>query len=115
VADTFAIGPDAPQALAFGRDAAGAPVARVFATESRIGQVIEVNPAGVADVGLSVGYVPSFNVAAAAAGLLGASSLSAADQHYLDTVGNRNGRYDVGDLQAYIKMTEGLSGPRSDQ
>ena len=114
-ADTFAIGPDAPQAVAFGRDASGAPVARVFATESRIGQVIEVNPAGVAHVGLSVGYVPSFTVVAAAAGLLGAGGLSAADQHYLDTVGNRNGRYDVGDLQAYIKMAEGLSGPRSDQ
>jgi hypothetical protein len=115
VAETFAIGPDAPQAVAFGRDASGAPVARVFATEPRIGEVIEVNPAGVAHVGLSVGYVPSFTVADAAAGLLGAGGLSAADQHYLDTVGNRNGRYDVGDLQAYIRMAEGLSGPRSDQ
>ncbi len=114
-ADTFAIGPDAPQAVAFGRDALGAPVARVFATEPRIGEVIEVNPAGVAHVGLSAGYVPSFTVADAAAGLLGAGGLSPADQHYLDTVGNRNGRYDVGDLQAYIKMAEGLSSPRRDQ
>jgi sugar lactone lactonase YvrE len=115
VADTFAIGPDAPQALAFGRDASGAPVARVFAAESRIGQVIEVNPAGVAHVGLSLGYVPSFTVTAAAADLLGAGGLSAADEHYLDEVGNHNGRYDVGDLQAYIKLAEGQAGPRSDR
>ena len=115
LADTFAIGPDAPETVAFGRDASGAPVARVFASEPRTGQVIEVNPAGVAHVGLSLGYVPSFTVTAAAAGLLGAGGLSAADEHYLDEVGNHNGRYDVGDLQAYIKLAEGQAGPRSDR
>jgi streptogramin lyase len=108
--DTFAIGPDAPRAVAFGRDATGAPVARLFATESRIGRVIEVNPAGVAQAGLSLGYVPSFTVAAAAAGLLGAGGLNAADEHYLDEVGNRNGRYDVGDLQAYLQSVGALPG-----
>src|SRR5439155_1091141 len=57
VADTFAIGPDAPQAVAFGRDATGATVARLFATDPRVGRVFEVNPAGVAHPGQPVGYV----------------------------------------------------------
>jgi sugar lactone lactonase YvrE len=112
VADPFAVGPDAPQALAFGRDGTGATVARVFATDTRVGRVFEVNPAGVGHPGLPVGYVPSFTLDVATAGLLGAGGLSAADVQYLDALGNRNGRYDVGDLQAYLRMVGGLPAQR---
>ena len=108
--DPYAVGPDAPQAVAFGRDASGATVARLFATDPRVGQVIELNPAGVEHPGLPVGFVPpSFTPAAAAASLLGGGSLSAADLRYLDARGNGNGRYDVGDLQAYLKLVADLA------
>ncbi len=116
VADTFAIGPDAPQALAFGRDATGATVARLFATDPRVGRVFEVNPAGVAHPGQPVGYVaPRFPLDVAAASLLGGGGLSAADLQYLDALGNHNGRYDVGDLQAYLRTVGGLPGARSNR
>jgi pre-peptidase len=104
LADPFAVGPDAPEAVAFGRDATGATVARLLATELRIGQLIEVNPAGVAHPGLPVGFVPLvIPLDVAAGGLLGGGGLSAADLQFLDTLGNRNGRYDVGDFQAYLR------------
>jgi len=116
VADTFAIGPDAPQAVAFGRDATGATVARLFATDPRVSRVFEVNPAGVAHPGQPVGYVaPRFPLDVAAASLLGGGGLSAADLQYLDALGNHNGRYDVGDLQAYLRTVGGLPGARSNR
>src|SRR5438132_1269171 len=116
VADTFAIGPDAPQAVAFGRDATGATVARLFATDPRVGRVFEVNPAGVAHPGQPVGYVaPRFPLDVAAASLLGGGGLSAADLQYLDALGNHNGRYDVGDLQAYLRTVGALPGARSNR
>ena len=111
LADPFAVGPDAPQVVAFGRDATGATVARLFATDPQIGRLFEVNPAGVALRGLPAGYVPlAFTPAVAAASLLGAGTLSAADSQHLDALGNHNGRYDVGDLQAYIRTVGGLVG-----
>jgi len=116
VADTFAIGPDAPQAVAFGRDATGATVARLFATDPRVGRVFEVNPAGVAHPGQPVGYVaPPIPLDVAAASLLGGGGLSAADLQYLDALGNNNGRYDVGDLQAYLRTVGALPGARSNR
>jgi sugar lactone lactonase YvrE len=108
LADPFAIGPDAPQAVAFGRDGTGATVARVFATEPRIGRVIEVNPAAVAHRGLPVGFAALFTAEAAATALLGGGDLSAANRQFLDGLGNRNGRYDVGDFQAYLRSLNGL-------
>jgi hypothetical protein len=108
LADTFAIGPDAPQAVAFGRDGTGATVARVFATEPRIGRVIEVNPTAVALPGLPVGFTAPFTPEAAAAALLGGAGLSAVDRQFLDGIGNRNGRFDVGDFQAYLRTLNGL-------
>ena len=110
VADPFAVGVESPQVVAFGRDATGATVARLFATDPIAGRVIEVNPAGVAHPGLPVGYVASISPDVAAASLLGAGGLSAADVQYLDGLGNRNGRYDVGDLQAYLRTVGGLPG-----
>lgn len=110
LADPFAVGPDAPQVVAFGRDATGATVARLYATDTQIGRVIEMNPAGVEHPGQPLGYAPSLTTDAAAAGLLGDGTLSAADEHYLDMLGNRNGRYDIGDLQAYLRTVGGLPG-----
>ncbi|MGE5838261.1 MAG: pre-peptidase C-terminal domain-containing protein [Acidobacteriota bacterium] len=109
IADPYAVGPDAPQAVAFGRDERGATLARLFAAEPQLGRLIEVNPAGVAQPGLPVGFVPfPFTLEVAVAGLLGAAGLSAADLQTLDALGNRNGRYDVGDLAAFIKTIADL-------
>ena len=111
LADPYAVGPDAPEAVAFGRDGTGATVARLFATELRIGRLIEVNPAGVAHPGLPVGRRAAAHHAEVAAGaLLGAGGLSAADLQHLDALGNRNGRYDVGDFEAYLKSVGRLPG-----
>lgn len=110
VADPFAVGPDAPQAVAFGRDATGATVARLFATDPLLGRVIELNPAGVANPGLPVGLAPRFTPEGAAASLLGGGSLTAADSLFLDALGNRNGRYDIGDFRAYLDAVDGLPG-----
>ena len=111
VADPFAVGVESPQVVAFGRDATGATVARLFATDPIAGRVIEVNPAGVAFPGLPAGVAAArFPVEVAAAGLLGAGGLSAADLQYLDALGNHNGRYDVGDFAAYLNSVGGLPG-----
>jgi len=107
LADPFAVGPDAPQAVAFARDGTGATLARVFAVDPLAGRLFEVNPAAVRQRGLP-GYVtPPFSLDVAAAGLLGAGGLSAADVQYLDALGNHNGRYDVGDLRAYLRVLQG--------
>jgi len=111
LADTFAIGPDAPKTVAFGRDGAGATVARLFATDPRVGRVIELNPAGIAHPGLPAQPPTApFTLESAAASLLGAGGLSAADAQFLDAAGNHNGRYDVGDFQAYLRTIGGLPG-----
>jgi len=107
LADPFAVGPDAPQAVAFGRDGTGATLVRVFAIDPQVGRLFEVNPAAVRQRGLP-GYVtPPFSLDVAAAGLLGAGGLSAADVQYLDALGNHNGRYDVGDFRAYLRVLQG--------
>ena len=117
VADPFAVGVDGPQVVAFGRDGTGATVARLFATDPIAGRVIEVNPAGVAFPGLPVGVAaaPRFPVEVAAAGLLGAAGLSAADLQFLDALGNHNGRYDVGDFAAYLNSVGSLPGAAASQ
>ncbi len=43
---------------------------------------------------------------AAAAALLGGAPLPSATSVYLDTIGNRNGAYDVGDLLAWLRFTK---------
>jgi len=107
LADPFAVGPDAPQAVAFGRDATGATLARVFAIDPQVGRLFEINPAAVRQRGLP-GYVaPSLALDVVVAALLGAGGLSLADRQYLDAVGNHNGHYDVGDLRAYLRVLQG--------
>jgi len=44
--------------------------------------------------------------------LMGGPSLSAAQVQYLDSIGNRNGQLDVGDLRAYLRAQGQLSGGR---
>jgi outer membrane protein assembly factor BamB len=111
LANPFAVGPDAPQVVAFGRDATGATVARLFATDARTGRLIEVNPAGVEHPGQPLGgsLSPGLTADVAAASLLGGGGLSAADLQYLDALGNQNGRYDIGDLQAYLRALGALT------
>ena len=111
LANPFAVSTQGPQAVAFGRDATGATTARLFVTDPLAGRVHELNPAGVARPGLPVGYVvPPFSAEVAAAALLGGAALSAEARQYLDAVGNHNGRYDVGDLQAYLRTLHRLTG-----
>ena len=104
----FAVGPDAPQTLAFGRDGTGAMLARVYATDTRLGRVIEVNPAGVVAPGMPLRFQGPFAVELAAASLLGAPGLGSADLELLDALGNHNGRYDIGDFHAYLRAAGGL-------
>jgi hypothetical protein len=97
--------------VAFGRDGTGATVARLFATDPRVGRLIELNPAGIAHPGLPAQpAAPPFTLESAAASLLGAGGLSAADAQFLDAAGNHNGRYDVGDFQAYLRTIGALPG-----
>jgi hypothetical protein len=111
--DPFSVGVDAPQVVAFGRDRVGATVARIVVTDPQVGRVLEVNPAGVQHPGLPVGFTAPFTPEVAAASLLGDGGLSAAQLQFLDEVGNRNGRFDVGDLQAYLRTINGLPAARS--
>ncbi len=113
LADPFIVGVDAPQVVAFGRDGAGATVARIVVTDPQVGRVLEVNPAGVQHPGLPVGFTAPFTPEVAAASLLGDAGLSAAQLRFLDEVGNRNGRFDVGDFQAYLRTINGLPVARS--
>jgi hypothetical protein len=61
-----------------------------------------------------VGFVPPpLTPDVAAASLLGGGNLSPAELQYLDAVGNHNGRYDVGDLQAYLRLVGSAAGAAS--
>jgi hypothetical protein len=56
---------------------------------------------------LSVG-APALTTAAVLGVLLGTGGTLSADEiRYLDLLGNRNGRYDVGDFRAFIDKTGG--------
>lgn len=105
LANPFAVGPIAPFAVAFGRTAGGLMNARVFATDGDATSLIEVNPSGVLGPGLPMGFTPTFTVGAAAEAVLGGADLTQAEKDFLDSVGNRNGRYDVGDFRAWLIVT----------
>jgi hypothetical protein len=110
LSDPFSVGTDTPQAVAFGRNVTGATVARVFVTDMGTGQVVELNPAGVQHPGQPAGFTAAFTLDAAAAALLGgANGLGPTDRQFLDSIGNHNGRYDVGDFQAYLRALGALS------
>lgn len=110
LSDPFSVGPDTPEVVAFGRNETGATVARLFVTDLGTGRVIELNPAGVRQPGQPPGFTALFTVDQAAASLLGKNGLRAADLQFLDDIGNHNGRYDVGDLQAYLRALGAVGG-----
>ena len=110
LSDPFSVGPDTPEVVAFGRTETGTTVARLFATDLGTGRVIEMNPAGVRNPGQQAGFTALFTVSQAAASLLGKNALRAVDLLFLDDIGNHNGRYDVGDLQAYLRALGEISG-----
>jgi len=73
----------------------------------------ELNPAGIRAAGFGFDFAPSDSSAPASVtvdevtgALLGKSTLSTAALAYVDSLGNKNGRLDVGDLRALLK-TEG--------
>jgi sugar lactone lactonase YvrE len=100
--DPYVAGILEPRAVAFGRDATGTAVARLFSTNLQGGSLEEVNPSAVAVAGITPVAVLSSTVAAAALDLLGGAGIPAADRALLDAMGNRNGRFDVGDLRAVV-------------
>jgi hypothetical protein len=98
----FAWMPGAPRAIAFGRNADGSTNGRIFVLANSIaglpipldGRIVELHS----------NHVPVLDVAVldAAAELLHPGRLSAQQLRLLDQQGNRNGRYDVGDLRAFL-------------
>ena len=104
--ETFSYGPDAPRRVLFGRNADGTTNSRLYAIDGN--KLIEFNAAGVRAPGFPVqppqgSQNPSTpTTAQAVAELLKPGSLSAAQLQQLDQQGNRNGRYDVGDLRALL-------------
>jgi hypothetical protein len=106
LADPFARTPTSPGWLAFGRNADGSTNARLFVVNND-GTLVELNPGGIRAPGAPVGYATS---AEAVADLLRSGGvLGDAERAFLDAVGNRNGRYDVGDLRAFLLLTGSLS------
>lgn len=106
--DPFARTPTSPGWLAFGRNPDGSTNSRLFVVNGD-GTLAELNPAGIRAPGAPVGYATS---AEAVADLLRSGGvLGTAERAFLDAVGNRNGRYDVGDLRAFLVLTGTLSPP----
>ena len=109
----FAItGLDGSFNIAFARNGAGAMTKDLLVGNagegpaSAAGTIVRLNPGGVRAVGWRVGLdIPAILLAAAASHLMGAAGeLTAAQLQYLDSQGNRNGRYDLGDFRAFVRM-----------
>lgn len=114
--------PGAPAALAFGRDPDGSTNNRLFVLAGQPffdpsarfhGFLAEVNPSGVVAPGWPIGFQASLQVSTeqAVAELLHPGTLSALQLDALDQRGNKNGRYDVGDLRAFL-MANGVLASR---
>jgi M6 family metalloprotease-like protein len=77
--------------------------------------ISQLSPGGA--VGFRLTMVPPGQVLLTLAGardqLLGQSVLGVAQEAYLDTLGNRNGRYDVGDFLAYYRTLPASARPRT--
>jgi sugar lactone lactonase YvrE len=106
--DPFSWWPENPSAVVFDRNADGTPNSRLFALDGV--RLLELNPAGVRSRGLPLGRTTNITVAAAVKGLLRNAGLSDADRAFLAGLGNDNGRYDVGDLRAFLLATGELEG-----
>jgi len=95
-----------PTGIAFGRNADGSMNKRLFAVQHD-GTLVELNAAGVQQPGGPVGFATTAQVIADL--LKPGSALSDQQRHVLDAVGNRNGRFDVGDLRAFLIFNSTLS------
>jgi sugar lactone lactonase YvrE len=109
LADLFAWTPETPHGLLFGRKDDGSMNGRLFALDGA--RLVEMNPAGVRAPGLSVGFRTQATIATAVTDLLrSGGSLAEADRRLLDAIGNQNGRYDAGDLRAFLIWSGALPG-----
>ena len=106
--DPFSWWPVKPSAVVFGRNPDGTPNSRLFALDGV--RLLELNPAGVRSRGLPLGRTTNITVTAAVKGLLRNAGLSDADRAFLAGLGNENGRYDVGDLRAFLLAMGELDG-----
>jgi hypothetical protein len=96
-----------PVGIAFGRNTDGSMNSRLFVVErGGGGRFVELNSAGVPQRGAPVGFATANQ---AIADLLKPGALGDAQRRVLDAVGNKNGRYDVGDLRAFLIQTTTLS------
>ena len=117
--ETFSYQPAAPERIFFGRNADGATNGRLYAVDQN--KLIEFNAAGVRAPGFPVqppqaSQDPSTpTTAQAIAELLKPGSLSAAQLTLLDQQGNKNGRYDVGDLRALLIRAGVLAASQREQ
>jgi sugar lactone lactonase YvrE len=101
-----------PIYLAFSRAANGSMTSRLFASNygynlgsPYAGGIVEMNSAGMRARGLRVGFdAPSVSLSDAANHLLGSAQLSIDAQNFLDLQGNKNGRFDIGDFRAFLRM-----------
>ncbi|MFN2400054.1 MAG: hypothetical protein ABR543_15650 [Gemmatimonadaceae bacterium] len=108
-----------PINLAFGLDANGATTPRLFATNYGLTTVppvassmVEVKTSGVRGPGFKTGI--SLPTATAAANhLLGGTALTSQQAQLFDAIGNKNGRFDVGDFRAYLKALGQISAAQS--
>ncbi|HEX8831901.1 MAG TPA: hypothetical protein VF705_12085, partial [Longimicrobium sp.] len=72
-------------------------------------RVVDANGFGTREMRLDVARPQLAQPAVLDALLGGAATLDAAQQRYLDLLGNHNGRLDVGDLRAWL-MEQGVIG-----
>ena len=101
----FASGLDHPTGIAFGRNSDGSMNSRLFVVEGS-GRLVELNSGDVSQRGAPIGFATATQ---ATADLLKPGALTDAQRRVLDNVGNKNGRYDVGDLRAFLIQTTALS------
>ena len=102
----------APSALAFGRNADGSTNSCLFVIANAsynalpmtlAGRLDELNPSAVSDPGCPAGAPPAqVSIDDAVHELLHPGGLSAQQLTALDQQGNNNGRYDIGDLRAFL-------------
>lgn len=87
-----------PTGIAFARNADGSMNSQLFAVELS-GRLVQVNSSAIQEAGVPVGFATAETVIG---DLLKGSGLTTAQRLVLDRAGNNNGRYDVGDLRAFL-------------
>lgn len=112
IAKSFAWIAGAPRALAFGRNPDGSTNSCLFVLANAAynalpvtlaGRLDELNPSAVSDPGCPAGAPPAqVSIDDAVHELLHPGRLSAQQLTALDQQGNNNGRYDIGDLRAFL-------------